>query len=71
MKRMLVIIAAGLVLFLAGYSVFVLRQSLMRERQLGVANKFPDVELQLIGAENRSVRLPSGKKMMIVFFRYD
>jgi len=71
MKRQWAFIAVGLVAFSAAYIVFHLRHSLVRERQLGIGGRFPTVELQLMGDNSEEMRLPSGKKTLVVFFRHD
>ncbi|MBI3950354.1 MAG: hypothetical protein HY314_07865 [Acidobacteria bacterium] len=71
MKRTLAFLTFAFVVILAAYSVFLIRRSLEREGRLGVGEAFPAVELQLIGAGDDLVHLPSGKKTLVVFFRYD
>jgi hypothetical protein len=71
MKRTLAIVVAALIMGAVVYSIFLLRQSLVRERELGAGGRFPDLQVRLIGAEPQLARLPAKKKTLIVFFRYD
>lgn len=71
MKRTRAIALAALFIGAAVYSVIQLRESLVRERELGAGGKFPALQVRLIGPEPQPARLPSKKKTLIVFFRYD
>lgn len=70
-NRLPALVLIGLFAGGMGYGLWRLSQSLQREQALAVGRPFPPITAELLTSEEDTVRLPGGKKTLIVFFRSD
>ncbi len=70
-NRVLAFFLVGIIAGALVYGVWHLHRSLQRQETLDVGNPFPALTVELLTSENETWRLPTGRKMLIVFFRWD
>ncbi|HXF06021.1 MAG TPA: redoxin domain-containing protein [Blastocatellia bacterium] len=70
-NRMLALVIVGALAGVMIYALWRLSQSLQREQALGVGSPFPVITVEPLTGDKETMRLPAGKKTLIVFFRWN